>query len=324
MEQSLPNIPPRPSRDNVMVVVVTYHPDQALLERTKALSSTYARVLIIDNTGCHSDAIEAITEADIENVEIIKKPKNIGIAAAMNEGIETSIRVGFHWTLTLDQDSALSERALDETARTYDLIKEKSLIALIGCNYKDLFGSVPDHRDKALHSDGFIIAPVFISSGSLLNNNAFRKCGMFDEDYFIDYVDNEYCLRARRYGYTVYITRRILMTHPVGHRTRHSMGGRNVYTSNHVAFRRYFMARNRLLTIRKHFFFDPSWCSHQLLVGLVEFVKVAFLESSRKPKLCAIASGYWDAIRSRYPEPAKILAHYQGSPSTQDPCVKAS
>ncbi len=42
-----------------------------------------------------------------------------------------------------------------------------------------------------------------ISSGSLFNLPALKKIGWHNEDYFVDCVDYELCLRARRCGFKI-------------------------------------------------------------------------------------------------------------------------
>jgi rhamnosyltransferase len=45
-------------------------------------------------------------------------------------------------------------------------------------------------------NEGMFPSLCIISSGSALSAAAYRKLGPFREDYFIEYIDIEYCLRA--------------------------------------------------------------------------------------------------------------------------------
>ena len=55
-----------------------------------------------------------------------------------------------------------------------------------------------------------------ITSGSLLALAVFRRVGPMREDFFIDAVDFQYCLRLRRHGYKVIETLLPTLIHPIG------------------------------------------------------------------------------------------------------------
>lgn len=53
-------------------------------------------------------------------------------------------------------------------------------------------------------------------SGSLLRLAAFEQLGDFRDDFFIDQVDNEFCLCARRNGLRVVQRRDTILLHRMG------------------------------------------------------------------------------------------------------------
>jgi len=300
----------KPVYDNVAVIIVTYWPDVGFAERVEYLSTLFTRILVVDNSGGPNQEVNLLLLTKKYNIEILINTCNLGIATAMNKGINWSINKGYKWTLTLDQDTLIKDNILDEVGVVYDTIQSKKFIGLIGCNYKDLHGSVPTHWSVSQENNTYIDALVFISSGSFLNNKAFLDCGPFREDYFIDYVDNEYSLRAISKGYHIYITKKYLMTHSVGNRTSHKFIWRNFYTNNHVAFRRYFIARNRIWTLKKYWKYNTFWCSHQILVAIIEVLKIILFESGKTLKLIALLDGYLDAFSKTKQDPQEIIRKY--------------
>jgi GT2 family glycosyltransferase len=42
-----------------------------------------------------------------------------------------------------------------------------------------------------------------MSSGNLLNLAAFKQVGAYNESFFIDYVDHEYCLRLKKKRFSI-------------------------------------------------------------------------------------------------------------------------
>ena len=55
-----------------------------------------------------------------------------------------------------------------------------------------------------------------ISSGSLIRLDVFDKVGLMLEELFIDFVDIEWGMRAKKNGYICYIANNVLMKHSIG------------------------------------------------------------------------------------------------------------
>jgi len=55
-------------------------------------------------------------------------------------------------------------------------------------------------------------------SGSLLSLMAFKEIGPFREEFFIDSIDADYCLRLRKKGYKIIVACQAQMKHSVGER----------------------------------------------------------------------------------------------------------
>lgn len=298
---------PSPHFDNTAAIMVTYHPDAGVVDRIARLAAQIPHLLIIDNS---QPACALLDTSLPSGVEVVHNQENLGIATALNTGMKWSLSQNFDWTLTFDQDTVIKTELLPVLARIHSILPDPAKIALIGCNFTDVYGQSQPHFDLAPAGTPYIEGRTFITSGSLLNNHAYRTCGPFMDLLFIDGVDNEYCLRARAAGFRVYITREELICHPVGQRTVNRFMGRRFMTGNHPPFRRYFMARNRILVLRHHWLNDPFWCTHQALVGLVDLFKIIAFEQRAGKKLSATFTGYRDAFRSRPPTPASILERW--------------
>src|SRR6202044_2225279 len=91
-----------------------------------------------------------------------------------------------------------------------------------------------------------------ITSGSLIPLAVHAAVGAFRDEFFIDYVDSEYCFRARAQGYRVIRTTQPLMSHTIGAPTRHSLLGLSKWTTNHSPDRRYYIARNDTVMLREY------------------------------------------------------------------------
>ena len=140
---------------------------------------------------------------------------------------------------------------------------------------------------------------VALQSGSLFSRTAFKDVGLFDEAFFIDYVDFEFCLRLRKHGFRLIEATQAPIFHRVGMPTRHTFLGMACTVFNHSPLRRYYAARNRLSVYRRYLFSDPRWIGHDMWSWFKEIVKLVLFENDRLGKLTYMARGGWDALRGR-------------------------
>jgi len=95
-----------------------------------------------------------------------------------------------------------------------------------------------------------------ITSGSLLNLSLFKKLGGFDEELFIDLVDNEYCLRARLQDFSIIQFSNIYLAHRLGTEVVNS-SIKSLFLIRkkkevHSPLRCYYMYRNMLYIENKY------------------------------------------------------------------------
>ena len=100
------------------------------------------------------------------------------------------------------------------------------LAAQAACPFRDEVAAIAPHHllsseygDETPPHDGpqFQEITVALQSGSLFSRSALKDVGLFDETFFIDYVDFEFCLRLRKHGF-----RLIEATDaPIYHRVEH-------------------------------------------------------------------------------------------------------
>src|SRR4051812_37127020 len=91
---------------SVCAIVVAYFPDEKFNERLQAVLPQVARVVVVDNTPPGSAAPKlADSLKDPAKVHLISNRANLGISAALNQGLHHALEAGFKWALTLDQDT---------------------------------------------------------------------------------------------------------------------------------------------------------------------------------------------------------------------------
>ena len=88
-----------------------------------------------------------------------------------------------------------------------------------------------------------------VASGCLLSLDALDLVGPMNESLFIDHVDLEWGLRARRAGLGLFVVTRARMSHSLGDRMV-TIPGRRQPVHVHSATRNYYLVRNTTWLLR--------------------------------------------------------------------------
>jgi len=136
-----------------------------------------------------------------------------------------------------------------------------------------------------------------MSAGSIVRLAAWEAVGGYDDDFFLDYVDHDFCFRCRQHDWEVVQVCGAVMVHSPGSPTSHRFLWKRPMTSNHSALRRYYITRNRILFYRKYWRFDTSWILQDIYRAIKEIIGVVLFESDRREKLNAITVGVVDGFR---------------------------
>lgn len=289
---------PRPTTNTeVCAIVVSYNPDSGFVERLDLLLAQFPEVFIIDNassTGVEDLAAEKTTRG---RINFIRNTENLGIGKALNIGVSMAISSGYSWAVTFDQDTRVFDSLLASLIRVSKTLGRREV--LVGSNYADLYKE-SDQKEFLVSSDcdGVVEKTTLITSGMLVPLHFVTRIGGFREDYFIDSVDHEFCLRASRYGARVVRTKKLLMEHSIGEPGGPVRFSRKL-SSHHSPARKYFISRNALLTIKEHGLRHPIWATRQIFRILAEAVGIAIFERNKKSKLLSLFRGIKDALMNK-------------------------
>lgn len=290
---TMPNL--SPSKDNIAAVIVTYNPDLGLANRLKRVISQVAYVIIVDNGS--TSLQEKLYGILSPKVEIIENSYNIGLASALNQGVRRAMELGFSWVLTLDQDSLIDHDMINCLLEIYHLYPFPERIGLIGSNARSpISGRLYIKCPQELKT--FMEVKTCMTSGSLLSLRVYEQIGPFRDDFFIEAVDLEYCLRLRKNGFKVLISCRPLMTHAAGKAKERRLFRRIVIVPDHEPWRYYYQLRNLMFVIRSYFWQEPDWVFVALINFMKALVRILLFEDNRLQKFNAIWQGIRDGIIS--------------------------
>lgn len=282
----------RAARDPVCAVVIAYYPDSEFNARLRSLVSQVTRLVVVDNTpeGSAAHCLELFQ--DMAKIHLISNRANLGISAALNQGLHHASDAGCKWALTLDQDT----QCFPDMVSTLLGVAEACMPtpAVIGGNYLDPRSQRP--KVSMGEAGAFLVQKTVITSGCLVDVRLALAMGGFREDYFIDQVDHEFCLRTRAHGHQVVISRKPVMMHRVG-----EPGGVRIpllgELPNHPPVRKYYIARNTVVTVMAYWRREPGWCVRRLVRLVLGLGGMIFLEKQGFSKLRAFAGGVTDGLR---------------------------
>lgn len=259
------------SEPRVGAVVVSYNSDpRTLAGLIERLAPQTAMQFVVDNSDDPRlrESIAAVAAG--AGARLITLGRNAGIAAGHNVGVAAAREAGCDYVLLSDDDSAPSpdmvprlvaglRRAAHPSGHRPDA--GTAPVAAVGPLVFDsrepasilVFRDTPlGPRRAALQVGDPTPLPVafLVASGCLIDVKAWQAIGPMREDLFIDHVDLEWGVRARRAGWSLFAIGDALLEHRLGDRVIRPwfLGGRVVHL--HSPRRNYYLARNTVLLMR--------------------------------------------------------------------------
>ena len=149
-----------------------------------------------------------------------------------------------------------------------------------------------------------------MTSGNLINLNAYKKINGFKDWYFIDCVDFDYCLNLVRNGYEIHQVNKVILHHELGNTVKKQLFGKSYFCDNHSYIRRYYIVRNR------HYIYDeynkdfPDYCNAEIRCTKAEVKRIILFEKGKIKKLWYMYKGYRD-YKKRLVGRIDKLEHYK-------------
>src|ERR1019366_4219366 len=135
--------------------------------------------------------------AGYRNLTLLHNTCNRGLAASLNIGISEASRLGYKWLLTLDDDTVVASDMCRQLLDNWAILSQSFPMGILAMSWGHLSG--PTSRPKGLWNEKRMV----ITSGSLFAMDTYDRVGQFRNEFVIDSVDSDFCLRVRRQGLRV-------------------------------------------------------------------------------------------------------------------------
>jgi rhamnosyltransferase len=281
--------------NEVCAVIVTYNATEDLLKNIAAIRPQVGHLVLVDN-GSRPEGIALVERARANfDCELIRNDSNLGIATALNIGVNYAVYHGYKGAIFFDQDSIVGDREyVASMLQVYNQSNRSRRVAIVVPRYLDRSSGAEMPSAKA--SDGCLLTSI--TSGTFIPVHIFGALGLHDESLYMDYVDIEFSLRCRRAGYSIVEAPRAILRHSLGELTKHRLGTRVFTCTHHNSNRRFYITRNRLLLMRKYWR-DWPWFSREVRGFGLELIKIVLVEENKSDKLHSIVRGVVDAYKNR-------------------------
>lgn len=255
----------RRGTSRAVAVVITYNPPVDCRQLLESLTAQ-CPVIVVDN-GSHQEAVKRLTSVCSSlGAQLLALPANVGIAAAQNIGIVYAERLGATHVYLSDHDSHPAPGLIPSLL---EVIAEDPQIAAVGpLVAEEREGAdelvymprkwTPKRATAAELQEERLNVAFVIASGCLINLRAFHDIGPMREALFIDHVDLEWGLRARRKGYRLVVAPHLRLIHTLGDKAV-QLPGRPQPIHVHAPFRNYYIVRNTIWLIKRKNLMPWRW-----------------------------------------------------------------
>lgn len=281
---------------------------EALLRQTRQL----AEIIVVDNGS--QDGTLALLAEGYPQVTVLRMGENLGAAGAWSAGLEYAVTKKRHdWVWAFDDDSVPGDSALEGLMAATESLRsvEVGEVGEIG-----MISALPVHSETGacypplLWREGFVKPsaeqlrqPVFFAdlaftSGSMVRREVVEKIGLPRADFFMDFFDFEYCLRARSSGYRIAVVTGVSLAHEVGNARSVRLPGFAGLWPNHAPWREYYISRNMAYAV---WWLYPSGRAKRFTFRHLarHAGGVLLFGTDKMASLKKMAQGFWDGKRAK-------------------------
>jgi rhamnosyltransferase len=226
----------------IIGIVVLYHPPTDVVDNILSYIC-FLDKLIVWNNSLHPEMIFP-EKYRKEEEKIIKMGDgtNAGLGVAYNSAVNYALKQGYDYLLTMDQDSRFKSNGFQEYIHTITKLGEKTIFS---SNY------IVHDKEMCVKRDSLIEVETSMSSGTVYPVCIFKEIGLFRGDFFIDMIDIEFSLRAKKNHIPTKMISSVYLIHGAGYqKKKYKFLWKTFSPNEYSSVRSYYIIRNGLITKR--------------------------------------------------------------------------
>lgn len=273
----------------------------------KKIDYTDYNIIVVDNASADGSCEKL--KADHPDIILIKSEVNSGFTGGNNLGLEYSLKMGYTYSLILNNDTFVEPGFLSslvkymnghpETGAIQPRIffnHDRKLLWNAGSYYNHFFGFTytKGYNKPVNPSDEEVKEVDWITGCALLTRNSIlEKTGLLTEKFFIYYEDVDLSFRIKKLGYKLIYYPESVIYHIAGMANRNVIKGKEGFLNPVV---HYLNVRNSLWLAKTYtpWYFFPGVFIYYFLrnIALMTYFALRF----RSEKLLAVLKGVRDGL----------------------------
>ena len=241
----------------VSIITVNYNQPQVtdqLLCSLEQIDYKNVEILVVDN-GSPSKNVDRLVQK-FPKVKFLKSSQNLGFAGGNNLAVKEAKGA---YLLFINNDTEVAPDFLTPLVQCLQqqgdagmaspkikYFTEKNLIQYAGSSEMNPYTGrnyCIGYREPDQGQYDAIRPTAFIHGAAMLvHRDVLEKVGLMDESFFLYYEELDWCVRARRQGFTIWYVGESVVYHK-----------ESVSTGQDSPFKLYYLTRNRLLFMRRNY-----------------------------------------------------------------------
>jgi GT2 family glycosyltransferase len=278
---------------SVFIVILNYNGNDYLNQCLNSVfrsDYTNLSVIVVDNDSRDGSLENART--NFPKVHFIRNSSNIGFARGNNIGIRFALEKFADYVFLLNNDATILPNTISSLV---NLAEKNNSIGIVSPlikkpQQKEIWfcgGKINWTRMRTEHFfPNKSLQPYLIEYASgcamLIRKNVFKKIGLLDERYFLYYEDADFCLRANKGGFDIFLLPTAFAIHQESSNTKNPQ-------------KIYWLVLSGLIFFKTHAsFLIKMW---YLLFIPIRRLKAYFSKNKNSPQIKKAFADYGQAIK---------------------------
>ena len=280
----------------IIAVVIWFKPRRSECENISLLLSQFDEVILVDNTHGEMGNVVPRYPQD-ERCIVVQNANRGGIARGLNIGVQVALDRRAEYVALFDQDTSPpvdfrarmeAHAASDHPNYLFPVCVDVRTGQLIKTTVVRRFW----FRKVSIADENAEDARIVLTSGSVISAACFEAVGEFREEFFIDHVDTDFCIRLIRKNLRIQLCNDVVMQHALGNILSGTKAREAWKPYNYPPTRTYFRIRNATVLITENILSMPGISLFLLRAITREFIAVLLFEGQKLKKLRAFFLGW--------------------------------
>jgi GT2 family glycosyltransferase len=284
----------------IKVIIVTFESDLIIYKTLKSLKRF--KVYLVENS--NNKKFKKKIESKFKNVTCFLSGTNIGYGSAINLALK---RTNAKYYLILNPDCIVSEKTILELRSNLENENDIDVVAPITIDKKnrvnERYGYFISSKIKKKNFENikfkqvdFVIGCIF-----LIKSKIFKKIGLFDENFFMNYEEIDFFKRLRNSNYNIFINKKNKAKHLEG---MSSFSKKNKFRdiTEYNKISKWHLAWGKFYYYNKHynFFITLIICLSFLFKSFCQYLYFTFTNQKSKKEIAkAFISGILNSFIGR-------------------------